>query len=158
MLFVIPVAAFGMGDQYTISFTSFTALLLVANLQLLINTRYITIYNIASVLLTSLLPYYFLSKMANANSDNMEGVMTYCLAQPRFYVAVLGAVGACSAIEMGLLSWRCVLAPTWSDRLRIMVKENLKSVDGDYQQVQVFDKVNGSGSMPSTSGDSTRLS
>ena len=80
ILYFIPVLILGLGDQYTMSLASFTSLVLVVNLNLMVNSRYITFINVLSVVLTSIVPYFlFVWKSNYIQGSWMQNVVGHAI-------------------------------------------------------------------------------
>lgn len=80
IVYFVPVLILGWGDQYTMSLASFTSLVLVVNLNLLVNSKYITLINMLSVFLTSILPYFlFVWKSNYIQGSWMQNVVGHAI-------------------------------------------------------------------------------
>ena len=163
ILFFVPATVLGWGDQYTMSLASFTALLLVANIQLMMNSKYITLLNVAAVLVTSVLPYFLFVWQSNTMSSSyMQNVVGHAVQSKAFWASITVTVGACSAFEFAQLTIRRLLAPSLSDKIRqdVLTSANIDqdhyvSIDMDKVYDDYFsdyyNETNLSGITPSTS-------
>jgi len=114
------------------SLASFTSLLLVANFTLIQNTRYITVFNVLSILLTSIVPYFLFVYASNSmEGSNMQNVVGQAIKSWTFFGTIAVTVGACAFIEHGLWTYKELIKPSVSEKIRQHVLQSPSSSNDD---------------------------
>jgi len=116
-------------DQWTMSLTMFYSLFLVVTMNLLINLKQHTVYNLFALVVMSIAPLSLTVSLSNYKAESwMHNVIHTTHASPSFHAAWFITVGCCSLIDFLILVKSFLYKPAMPEFLRRLRKEG-RSLD-----------------------------
>lgn len=108
--------------MWVLALASFTSMILVVTLKILMSSRNLTYMNIIAIFPASILVYIIYMWVSNTlGNTNMENVVMMAHRCPLFYLCIICSVGACMIVDASVESYIFVFKPTPSQFLRTLV-------------------------------------
>jgi len=121
-----------MGGLWFINVNLFTCIIIVVTVNLMINTKYETIYNILLILLFVVFAYIiFMICAHNLSVFHSVGTIYTSFGSPRNWMGIIFVCGTCGLIDYFILCWRYTYHPYLSRIMQRLVNEKGK-IDEEY--------------------------
>lgn len=124
LIFYIPLYAITEGDMWTQSLASFTSMMFVVSLKLLLSSRNMTYMNFIALFPGSICVYLIYFWVSNFLPEAvMSDVVMAANRKPQFYLTVLCTVSSCFFMDLFIDSFLFMYKPTPSEFLRTLIAE-----------------------------------
>lgn len=116
------------GDLWTMSLCSYTSIIFVVNLKLLLGSRSLTLVHFIAISVTSIGLYFLWMWVSDNVVYQVQNTVSDSHKSPLFYLSMICAVGGCFIGDFFVKALNFVIWPSPSEYLRYLVSNRL-SVD-----------------------------